>query len=538
MKVEECTDNDVLLSLTLTRHDGRNGVLLFASGYVDGGEPRDVSEQAEAQISVAVDGMVSALQELSREQRSAVRDGPPMEGVELPPSVHEQHRGAGGACEAEGSGTGDTEMGDGGSSAFDPTPAPDAAGRTDDAGGSLPASPCAPSTPGSEGAVDNFSSIATRSSPRTSPPPSPPVAGYILDKDFRVPGLTVPPDRILLPTGRGAARREPPPVPKGDAVLIDDALVRETVAELSVIGRHESLRNRLVEFSALYKFVINTLVERKKPDGAPAARVSHNYPQLTPEALRGVCIQFNYEGSKQVVDKAMFNNSHDTKLPSTLAVILYMKLKKNAFFLWLLGLFSSGALAPPELKPADGRSASGKSRKRTRASSLPPAGPEGRHAPSSTGDAARQPGGPRAALAAHGVAPHAAAAAADGGAAGPNDGRDESGGSRALCAVVEDLCARFLISEGRVVATAALHPEWSEFHGHPVPLSVMPGFIVDVADGCGGVIYPFGQDANLCLEKGNPAAEPVPLSDIHKSYKIAWPIDLIGYVLCSTLQGQ
>lgn len=96
-------------------------------------------------------------------------------------------------------------------------------------------------------------------------------------------------------------------------------------------------------------------------------------------------------------------------------------------------------------------------------------------------------------------------------------------------AVVRELGARFLLRDGEVVATAELHPEFSEFHSAPIPLSIVACFLRTVAPGCKDVEYPFGQDGALCLEKGYPSGSPVPLRAIGQSYKIAWPVCDVGY---------
>lgn len=61
MKIEECTDGEVLVSVVVSRPDGPGGVLLYASGFVDGVPDRDVSTRAVAQLSVGVDSLILAL---------------------------------------------------------------------------------------------------------------------------------------------------------------------------------------------------------------------------------------------------------------------------------------------------------------------------------------------------------------------------------------------------------------------------------------------------------------------------------------------
>lgn len=95
--------------------------------------------------------------------------------------------------------------------------------------------------------------------------------------------------------------------------------------------------------------------------------------------------------------------------------------------------------------------------------------------------------------------------------------------------------AGHLLEDGRVVARAQLHPEFSSFHSGPVPSGVVPCFLKSIADGCGDVVYPYGQDPALCLEKGYPATAPVHLSAIPFAFKIAWPVASIGYVCAHLL---
>jgi len=534
IKMEECTDGDVQLSVTLCRSDGRNGVLLFASGYLDGGPPVDISEQIENQIASGVDSMVSALQELAVEGR-ARRRIQPMNDMQLTPSVFDQRRSAvsddGGevATNDGGNDVEDYHVGDGGSNgeawayaARGSAPSSPHVSTTLEDGIAVGAGLCGRFGASTSG-CDSRSSTAlgARSTPRGSPPPQSPVIGYIMDKKFRVPGLTVPPARIIRATGHGTSRRDPPPVSK-EPVRVPVSIVLETIAELSAVDRHDSLRRRLVRFSALYKFVIDTLVDRGNAGKEGFEKADHRYPQLTPEALRGLLVTLEWEGQDYTIQTPMIQNSHDMKVPDTLAVIGVMKMQKDPFFLWLLGHFSRGALAQPENKSAAGASGRGKGRKRARAASLPPM-PPGHRPGVSAGGAGGSIGG-------------AAAAAASGeatvvGVSGIGGG---SSGRGSVDAAMEHVRARLLMSDGRVVATAELHPEWSTMHHNPMPLSVVPCFLRGVSDGCGGVTYPFGQDPALCLEKGYPAAEPVSLSTIDPSYKIAWPIEHVGYVRCSS----
>lgn len=250
-------------------------MLLFASVYVDGGPPVDISEQNENQMAAGVDIMVSALRDLAAERRSSQANLQASDDPPLPPSELEQRRGADmkdDAVAARDPGGDDMavddEVGEGVGSGV-------ALAR--DNNGSVPKwpliSPQASAGTASNDGVAQRCSTATSpatdrrslptdyrrtsspetptssfNSPRSSPPPPPPDVGYFLDKNFRMPGLTVPPDRILLATGRGASRRKPPPVDK-EPVQIPASIVEETIVELSAVDRGDSLRKRLVELS-------------------------------------------------------------------------------------------------------------------------------------------------------------------------------------------------------------------------------------------------------------------------------------------------
>lgn len=298
-------------------------------------------------------------------------------------------------------------------------------------------------------------------------------------------------------------------------IINSDAVVEETVAEINAVDRSEPLAKRLVRFGALYKIVFDTLVNMSKDNAGSNEKADHRYPQLTPEAVRGLTVTLNWEGKKEVITSPLFGNSHDMKLPDNIAIIGVMKVRKEPFFLWLLGLFSRGAIAPPDVKPAAGSPGRSARRKRSRSTSLPPVPPVcGAPGPDGRGETS-------------------GATTAAGRAAGTTSGAGETGdggnGSRST-AVVAEIVARFVMQEGRVVAAAYLHPEWGSFHSAPTPVSVVPGFLREVADGCGGIRYPFWKDPVLCLESRNPAAPPVLLSEVGTSYKIAWPIELVGYV--------
>lgn len=230
------------------------------------------------------------------------------------------------------------------------------------------------------------------------------------------------------------------------------------------------------------------------------------------------------------------------KNDETLAVILLMKTRRDAFFLWLLAIFAGGARAPAVVssmstRPTHGVACTGRSsRKRVRSatrSSSPPATPGGVTSvdqPVTRGAAATFPNlaSPPPMASSLSAAPGAAASVErpDGGDRGATGRVSADGG--VITHVVRLHAARRLLVGERVVAEADVHPEFADFHSSPLSSTLVAVFLKRLADGCADVPYPFGEDPALCLEKGNPSIVPVPLSSIGFSYKIAWPIDAIG----------
>jgi len=123
-------------------------------------------------------------------------------------------------------------------------------------------------------------------------------------------------------------------------------MVKDTRAERHHPHREEFFRNRLLEFVALYKFVVDTLVRKKTQDVRARAKVDHTYLQLTPEAARGATVTFNVRGKATPFISPAFKKSSIMLNDEYLAVILLMKFQRNRFFMWLLGLFAGGAMAP------------------------------------------------------------------------------------------------------------------------------------------------------------------------------------------------
>lgn len=136
--------------------------------------------------------------------------------------------------------------------------------------------------------------------------------------------------------------------PKAPISLVNDpdAEVEETEKELKMPHRSKSVRNRLLEFAGLYKFVVDTLVKRRLTDEAARAKVDHHYYLLTPEVARGATVRFKIRGGQVSFDSPSFKNTKFMINDEYLAVILLMKVRRDPFFLWLLALFSGGALAP------------------------------------------------------------------------------------------------------------------------------------------------------------------------------------------------
>lgn len=74
--MQECTNGEVLLSVTVARMDGRDGMLLYVSGCMDGQMWPEASAQSIAQLTVGVDSIVTAIQQLAAERQRTSRGGP------------------------------------------------------------------------------------------------------------------------------------------------------------------------------------------------------------------------------------------------------------------------------------------------------------------------------------------------------------------------------------------------------------------------------------------------------------------------------
>lgn len=620
MKLGECTNGDIVIGVVVARQDGPGGVLLFGSGYVDGLTDTPISRHIEAQLSVGVDSLSSALQQASIEQQGAPVTLPPT----LPAATSADLDVLGDAGEDVDQEIDDAAAADldtmasfdalmdaapagPGSIGRDPIP-PGSQGPAASPTSARPSSSPAPASPGATPAPAGHSSASTAGRPASSPPPTglasstardrpdssptgqpvPAVRGdeeRILPSNFTLPGLIVPPGRIQLATGRGAARKEPPPR-EPTTVTIPDALVGETVRELLRKGKDVSLRARLMDFTSLYKFVIDTLVRRGASDAAPREKVNHVYQQLTPDALRNVTVKFKMPGSYTMLSliTPTFNNAHSMRVASTLAVVLFMQYQRDPFFLWLLTMFREGFKAPAEpgtsnkrgrkRKPSDtvgddpdlatasgaadgnagaqggggvqgGAAGDGRAGGADAGARGEGDGQGGDPADgfSGAGDGGAPGGGDvQGGAAVEGRVRAAGGGNADGGDGGPavapSDRQRAAGGCGEVISdgaspadrVRGGLEARLLMSGGRVVATARVHPEHATFHGSPIPVEVVPCFIQTISTGCEMEIYPYGQDPGLCLEKGYPSPVPVTLGAVGSAYKIAWPVASIGYV--------
>ncbi|KAK1861669.1 hypothetical protein I4F81_004250 [Pyropia yezoensis] len=198
--------------------------------------------------------------------------------------------------------------GDGGNAAL-PSEVDAAAAASSSFGGppSAPASACE-SPSGGEFAGARAAGRTAGSSPSTATEAVGQTQDYELSDDFLLPGLTVAPARTLRPSGRGRSRVPAPAAVSLDE-MIPDALVQETEGELRMRHRDNSFRNRLLEFVGLYKFVVDTLVKRKKPDAAARVKVDHHYYQLTPEVARGATVRFKIRGGDVCFVSPMFKST-------------------------------------------------------------------------------------------------------------------------------------------------------------------------------------------------------------------------------------
>lgn len=237
----------------------------------------------------------------------------------------------------------------------------------------------------------------------------------------------------------------------------------------------------------------------------------------------------------------------------TLAIIMIMKVRREPFYLRLVVLFSGGARAPAEPSAATTASAAtkgkGRNRGRESASPAPPRSESGAGAPpgragvpdfgKEAGDDPNADGDDGAVGDVAGGDTQAPArksgalvgAADDAGVEAGVAPNTQSEAPQYVCDdVVERLRAFLLLSNGKAVAVGELHPQFTEFHGAPIPLSVVADFLRSVVPGCEDVEYPFGKDERLCFEKRLPAEHPVLIKVVGPSYKIAWPVASIGYV--------
>lgn len=582
-EIEQCTSTDVLLTVTASQAGVPGGVLLFASGFLGRASAIRPSPQVEAQLAVGVDRIVTAVRQVALENKKRAADV--VDGDADAPNKDAAANGP--VTRADGLAAGTTRrgpngeeperIGDDGSGSACGTgedqgaPADDGCGDVGDLTGQSGLSDEGSATPGVN--VERTSEQPTRPPDRPSPAPENPpgnnnvaesvprasgnvadrtgssahglISDYVLPSTFVVPGLTVAPARIQLPSTRGGVRFVPPE-PAVEEVDIPDSTVHETIKQLSVPTRDDSLRTRLVEFTSLYKYVIDHLVKRSCVDPEARDKVNHPYLDVTPDVVRGKKVSFLFTKSKRVsVLSPTFRNSRATKSSSSLAVILLMKRRGDPFFLWLLGLFSGGAVAPVDYalaqKGGQGSDAEGNA----------PAAPASR---SKCKKRARESPrkGSRSGLESNDLSTSAAAASSSRnqsvvsgeppeakGAVAPPDVPSQTTANDDAAALISAGSARVqaacqLLSDGKVIGTGTVHPEFDLFHSLPARPSIVTVFLRQVVPGCGDIIYPFGQDAQLCLERGNPSSVAVPLSSIPSGYRIAWPVADVGYVLSTS----
>ncbi|KAK1860912.1 hypothetical protein I4F81_003498 [Pyropia yezoensis] len=385
-QIEEASKHELLVSVTVSQMGRRNGVLLFASGYLKRTPGVKPSAQVEAQMAVGMDSLLTALQQVNLERRRSRGSGSPTpsEGS-LVPTASEMALLADDVVRGSLLGRDNSDLGDDYEDAegmYDddadalelPDPDPDSGARVTDEVGAPAAAAADSSTQTRPSPSLSGRGVAEADGPHRVRPPagveaaaedrrqrqlSPPVgdgvAGrpgnvrrYILAETFTLPGLTTAPVRIRMAPGRGS-RIAPP---DGDLVDVDipRALVEDTVKELTVSGRGDSLRQRLNEFTALYKYVLDTLVKRQCADPVKREKVNHPYIGITPEAVRGKKVSFTMaSGKRWTVTSPTFFNSRNMKIPTTLAVILLMKHTGDPFVHWLIGLFCGGAMAPADV---------------------------------------------------------------------------------------------------------------------------------------------------------------------------------------------
>lgn len=304
--------------------------------------------------------------------------------------------------------------------------------------------------------------------------------------------------------------------------------VEDTVKELLAPGRGDALHHRLNEFTALHKFVVDTLVRRTCVDPILRDKVNHLFVDITPDAVRGKTMTFTMTSGKLVnVSSLKFSNSRNITVPTTLGVILLMKHLNDPFIYWLMGNFSGGALAPPEAAPGTLSKTSKQSIIVSPDASVvgaqhPPASGKRPKLFSSSEDASvsGSRGGPHART---GAVPNSQ------GVSGPPVPQNSAARS-SISETVLQWRACFLSANGAVVAHAHVHPEFVHFHSRRAPPTVVTVFLREVPVRRSDTPYPLGQDEHLCLEKGNPSSSPVPLSSINHSYRLAWRVCDIGYV--------
>lgn len=182
------------------------------------------------------------------------------------------------------------------------------------------------------------------------------------------------------------------------------------------------------------------------------------------------------------MESPVFTNSTYAEIDPFLAIILLQKYERDQFFLWLMGILAGGARAPTDKSFSSGGPpvpAGTRRRGHKRA----------RGSPNKDADDKSEVQGGERELRERMCDQVSGLGAARG--VGVFGGIDTAA----------RLLARHVLHDGKVVASASLHPDMDMFHGKATPFTVVPGFITAVADGCGAVPYSFGQDVAFCVER-------------------------------------
>lgn len=285
--IELCTSTGILLTVTASQVDFPGDVLLFASDFLDRASVLRPSAQVGAQLAVGVDSIVSAVREVVLENMRRAADG--VDGGAGAPNDdatangrvtgvtdlaarkvrgginEEEPNRIGNECSGRAGGSGDDEeavaddhcadVGDL-TGLLDVTDEGDAApGVTAERTREQPARPTVIASapreipPRSNAVADSAARASGNAEGRTGASARALISDYVLPSTFVFPGLTVAPERIQLPSIRVGVRCVPPH-PAEEESNISDLTVQETIKQLKVPTRVESLRSRLVELTS------------------------------------------------------------------------------------------------------------------------------------------------------------------------------------------------------------------------------------------------------------------------------------------------